>query len=225
MAVRRYDYAGRYLPPYRLSALPPVFRVGLTGNVGAGKSTVRELLRGWGAAAIDADVLAREAVEPGTDALAAIVARFGKHVLQADGALDRAALRRRVMVDPVEREALNDIVHPVVARLTAERERAAAQTGARIVVHDIPLLFEALDPDTFDALVLVDAPAPARKDRLVQARGLSPAEADDLIAAQTPSADKRARSHFVIDNDGSREALERRTREVWTELQARAGVA
>lgn len=200
-----------------------VFRVGLTGNVGAGKSTVLELLKGWGAWAIDADVLAREAVLPGTPALAAIVERFGRGMLQKDGALDRATLRRRVMTDANGREALNDIVHPVVARLTAERERDASRAGARIVVHDVPLLFEALDPDTFDAVVLVDAPPALRKERLMQARGLSAAEADDLIAAQTPSADKRAKSHFVIDNDGPREALERRAREVWSELLARAG--
>jgi dephospho-CoA kinase len=201
-----------------------VFRVGLTGNVGAGKSAVLELLKGWGAWAIDADVLAREAVLPGTPALAAIVERFGRGMLQTDGALDRAMLRRRVMTDAKGREALNDIVHPVVARLTAEREQEAGRAGARIVVHDVPLLFEALDPDTFDAVVLVDAPTAVRKDRLMQARGLSAAEADDLIAAQTPSAGKRAKSHFVIDNDGPREALERRAREVWSELLARAGI-
>ena len=201
-----------------------MFRVGLTGNVGAGKSTVLELFRRWGAAAIDADVLAREAVAPGTAALAAIRARFGPGVMQPDGALDRAALRRLVMADPERRAALNDIVHPVVARLTAEREGEALRAGARIVVHDIPLLFEALDPDTFDALVLVDAPAEVRRGRLVRDRGLPPAEADDLIAAQAPSTGKRERSQFVIDNDGSREVLEQRAREVWHELQAWARV-
>jgi len=201
-----------------------VFRVGLTGNVGAGKSTVLELFKGWGAAAIDADVLAREAVVPGTPALAAIVARFGEGVLQRDGALDRAALRRRVMANAAEREALNDIVHPVVARLTTEREQAAEKAGARIVVHDVPLLFEALDPDTFDAVVLVDAPPALRKERLVTGRGLASAEADDLMAAQAPSTGKRAKSHFVIDNDGPREALRARAAAVWSELQARAGV-
>lgn len=201
-----------------------MFRVGLTGNAGAGKSTVLELLKGWGAWAIDADGLAREAVLPGTPALRAIEERFGRGVLQPDGTLDRAALRRRVMSDPAQREALNDIVHPVVARLTTEREQEASRAGARIVVHDVPLLFEALDPDTFDALVLVDAPYAVRKERLMSARGLTAAEADDLIAAQTPSADKRAKSHFVIDNDGPRDALERRAREVWSELLARAGI-
>lgn len=201
-----------------------MLRVGLTGNVGAGKSTVLELLRGWGAWTIDADALAREAVLPGAPALGAIEARFGRGVLQPDGTLDRAALRRRVMSDAKGREALNDIVHPVVARLTFEREQEAARAGARIVVHDVPLLFEALDPDTFDALVLVDAPPALRKERLMNSRGLSAAEADDLIAAQAPAQDKRARSHFVIDNDDSRDALERRAREVWSELLARAGI-
>ena len=201
-----------------------MYRVGLTGNVGAGKSTVLELLKGWGAATIDADLLAREAVLPGTPALSAIAARFGRGVIQSNGALDRAALRRRVMSDAAEREALNDIVHPVVARLTAEREQEAERAGATIVVHDVPLLFEALDPDTFDALILVDAPPSLRKDRLIKTRGLTGAEADDLIGAQGPAAEKRAKSHFVIDNAGTKEALERRVREVWSELLARAGI-
>ena len=201
-----------------------MYRVGLTGNVASGKSTVLELFRRWGAAATDADLLAREAVRPGTAALAAVVTQFGPGVLEADGALDRAALRRRVFADPRELAALNAIVHPEVRRLAALREREAALAGARLIVHDVPLLFEVLDPADFDAIVLVDAPAALRRERLVLSRGLSPAEADTLIAAQMPSEAKRLRSHYVIDNGGSREALEERARAVWALLQARAGV-
>ena len=203
----------------------PCCRVGLTGNVGAGKSTVLDLFRRWGAATIDADLLARDAVAPGTPGLAAVIARFGTNMLQSDGSLDRAALRRHVMADSSERAALNAIVHPEVARLTALREQDAAQAGARIVVHDIPLLFEALDPDDFDTIVLVDAPAAVRKDRLVRLRGLAPADADALIAAQQPSETKRSRSAFVIDNAEGPDALERKARDVWNRLQGRAGIA
>jgi len=201
-----------------------VLNVGLTGNVAAGKSAVAALFRRWGAWVVDADALAREAVAPGTPALAAIAARFGADVLLPGGALDRAALRHRVMAVPAERAALNAIVHPEVARLR-EREMARARAaGAPIVVHDIPLLFEALDPAAFDAIVLVDAPVPVRRARLLRERGLTPADADDLIGAQQDPATKRARSTFVIDNDGDLAALEARALDVWRLLQPKAGL-
>jgi len=199
-----------------------VLRVGLTGNVASGKSAVAQLFRSWGATLIDADELAREAVEPGTPALAAIVRRFGADLLQGDGTLDRAALRRRVMGDARQRAALEAIVHPEVQRLRMEREARAAGQGARIVVHDIPLLFEALDPAFFDVVVLVDAPEPVRRERLTMLRGLDPAEADALLGAQHASGPKRARSDFVIDNAGSLRALAAAARAVWDELLARA---
>jgi dephospho-CoA kinase len=201
-----------------------VLRVGLTGNVAAGKSTVLALFRGWGAAVVDEDELAREAVLPGTRGLARVVERFGRDLLLADGSLDRATLRRRVMAVPAEREALNAIVHPEVRRLGVAREQALRASGARLVVHDIPLLFEALDPAQFDVIVLVDAPVALRRDRVMRARGLSVEEADALIAAQQPTGAKRAGSHFVIYNAGTPAELERRAREVWSELQRLAGL-
>ena len=200
-----------------------MLNVGLTGNAGAGKSTVAQLFRSWGAAVIDADELAREAVAPGSRALAAIAERFGRDVLRADGTLDRAALRHRVMGEEPARAALNHIVHPEVHALRAVRVASLERAGARIIVHDIPLLFEVLDPADFDVVVLVDAPETARRARLARARGLDAAEIDALIAAQAPSADKRARSSYVIDNDGTAAALESAARTVWTQLQARAG--
>jgi len=199
-----------------------VLRVGLTGNVASGKSTVAQLFRSWGATLIDADELAREAVEPGTPALAAILRRFGADLRLMDGTLDRAALRRRVMDDPRQRAALEAIVHPEVQRLRTEREARAAGQGARIVVHVIPLLFEALDPAFFDVVVLVDAPEPVRRQRLTALRGLASAEADALLGAQRVSGPKRARSDFVIDNTTSLQALEAAARGVWDELLARA---
>jgi len=201
-----------------------VLNVGLTGNVAAGKSTVAALFRGWGAWLVDADVLAREAVAPGSPALAAIASRFGAHLVQADGTLDRAALRHRVMDVPAERAALNAIVHPEVARLRQHEMARAAGAGAHIVVHDVPLLFEVLDPAAFDAVVLVDAPVPVRRARLQRDRGLTAVEADALLGAQADAATKRARSTFVIDNDGDRHSLEARALDVWRLLQARAGL-
>ena len=203
---------------------PLVLSVGLTGNVVAGKSSVAELFRQWGAVVVDADALARAAVAPGTAALAAIARRFGSDVLAPGGELERAALRRRVMASASERAALNAIVHPEVERLREAEIAKARAAGAPIVVHDIPLLFEVLDPDDFDVIVLVDASEPVRRTRLMKERALSAAETDALIGAQLPSAAKLGRSHLVITNDGSREALEAATRAAWTELQARAGM-
>jgi dephospho-CoA kinase len=126
------------------------------------------------------------------------------------------------MADDAQRAALNAIVHPDVARLTMERENAARKRGEPLCIADIPLLFEVRDPASFDVIVLVDAPADVRRTRLIADRGYTPAEADDLIGAQLPSSLKRERSHLVIDNDGTREALERKTRDAWEELQRRA---
>lgn len=199
-----------------------MLNIGLTGNIAAGKSTVVDLFRSWGATIIDADELAREAQAPGTEVLAAIARRFGPDVLRPDGSLDRAALRAKVMGDDAALGALNGIVHPAVQRRRAQLLAEAKAKGVRIVINDIPLLFEALDPASFDAVVLVDAPAAVRRARLRLLRGLSNAEADAMIAAQMPSERKRSRSQYVIDNDGSRETLEAKAREVFAALETRS---
>jgi len=199
-----------------------MLNVGLTGNIAAGKSAVAGLFRAWGATIIDADQLAREAQAPGSPVLRQIATRFGGDVIGPDGALDRPALRRRVMADPAALADLNRIVHPAVHRRRAELLAEARARGDRVVVSDVPLLFEAADPAEFDAIVLVDAPEPVRRERLMAYRGLSAEEADRMIAAQAPSAPKRRRSTFVIDNDDDLAALEARAREVWDRLTARA---
>jgi dephospho-CoA kinase len=194
--------------------------LGLTGNIAAGKSAVAARLAALGAPVVDADLLAREAVAPGTPALDAVVARFGPSVLATNGELDRAALRAIVFADATAREALNAIVHPEVDRLrraALERHRAA---GAAIVVCDIPLLFEAGLEGAVDRIILVDAPAALRRERLIRDRGLSPAEADAMIAAQMPAELKRPKSHYVLDNGGSREALDAQVDALWAELNA-----
>ena len=196
--------------------------VGLTGNVASGKSTVAQLFQSWGATLIDADRLVREAQAPGGWVLRAIVERFGEHMLKRDGTLDRGALRRVVMEDADARADLNRIMHPEVNRRRAELLAEARARGDRIVVSDIPLLFEATDPAEFDVVVLVDAPEEMRLTRLQAERGLTSIEAERMIRAQLPSSEKRARSDFVIDNVGDRATLERKAAEVWQALLARA---
>jgi dephospho-CoA kinase len=197
--------------------------VGLTGNIASGKSTVAQLLAERGATIIDADVLAREAVEPGTPALEAIVTRWGTGVLEADGHLDRAALRSIVFDDDTEQlDALNRIVHPDVEQRRVAAVAAARARGDRIVVCDIPLLFEKKMVDEFDLVMLVDAPRPLRLERVVQERGLSMAEAMSMIAAQMPAELKRARADLVIQNAGTREDLARQVDAAWNSLQAAA---
>src|SRR5258707_2057655 len=180
-----------------------MLNVGLTGNIASGKSTVVELFKKWGATVIDADSLARDAEAPGTAVRAAIARRFGADVLAQDGTLDRAALRGKVMGDDKALAALNAIVHPAVQQRRLELQRAARERGDAIVVNDIPLLFEVLDPAQFDAVVLVDAPIALRRTRLRALRGLSNQEADRMIAAQMSAQRKQPQSQHVIDNAGT----------------------
>jgi dephospho-CoA kinase len=196
--------------------------VALTGNIGAGKSTVVDLFRRWGASVIDADQLVRDAQAPGHPALVAIAQRFGSDVLRGDGSLDRARLRAKVLAQPSELEALNRIMHPLVHQRRQELLEAARRRGNRVIVSDIPLLFEAADPAEFDLVVLVDAPEDVRRSRLLASRPLDENQISRMMAAQLPSATKRARSDYIIDNTGSLEALEHAAAAVWQALLARA---
>lgn len=196
-------------------------RIALTGNAAAGKTTVAALLRSWGVTVIDADAIVRELQAPGQPVLAEIAARFGREVLTLTGALDRARLRARILADPAARLALEAIVHPRVQARRLELEREARAQGVPTVVHDIPLLFETLDPGAFDAVILVDAPEATRRARLA-ARDLRPAEIDQLLAAQLPPTGKRTwhggprnRAPIVIENDADLATLAERTREAW----------
>jgi dephospho-CoA kinase len=196
--------------------------VALTGNIGAGKSTVAALFQRWGATIIDADALVREAQSRGSAALEEIAARFGPAVIRRDGTLDRAALRARVLARPEELVALNRIMHPRVHQRRLELLEQARLRGDRIVVSEIPLLFEAADPAGFDAVILVDAPEALRRQRLLASRALTADEVNRLMGAQQGSAAKRQRSDFVIDNDGDPVSLERSAASVWKALRARA---
>lgn len=195
-----------------------MIRVGLTGGIGSGKSEVARLLAGLGAVVVDADALAREALAPGTPGLAAVVAEFGAGLLAADGSLDRAALGRVVFADPRRRAALEAIVHPYVARRSAELMAAAPPDA--VVVYDVPLLVERGLQDDYDLVVVVDAAEDTRVRRLAEARGMPEADARSRMAAQATAAERREVADVVLDNDGDLAALEAQVQALWTRLHA-----
>lgn len=197
--------------------------IGLTGSIASGKSTVSSLLRDLGALIVDADQLARDAVAPGTSALAAIKARWGPGVIADDETLDRAALRRIVFADPAERRALEAIVHPDVEALRAAAVARGQAAGAPVIVCDIPLLFEKQLEHEFDAVVFVDARDEIRRTRIVATRGLSTREANEMMAAQLPNEGKRRRATWVIENNGSLDALREQVDALWPILCGLAG--
>jgi dephospho-CoA kinase len=191
--------------------------IGLTGGIGSGKSTVARLLAARGAALVDADLLAREVVAPGTPGLAEIVAEFGPGVLRADGSLDRPALGAVVFADEARRQRLNEITHPRVGALSAERIAAALQGDAPLVVVDIPLLFEGSRQSQFEGVMLVWVPPEVQLQRLVERDGMAEAEARRRIATQLPIDDKRALATWVVDNSGTVVDTERQVDAWWGE--------
>jgi dephospho-CoA kinase len=195
-----------------------VIRVGLTGGVASGKSTVSAILAELGAVVIDADLLAREVVGPGTEGLAAVVEEFGPDVLAPDGTLDRPRLGAVVFADPERRRALEAIIHPRVRERAAEIE-AAAPDGA-VVVHDIPLLAETGQAAGFDAVVVVDVPTDVQVDRMVRVRGMSEEDALARIAAQASRDERLAVATYVVDNTGSFDDLRERVEEVYRTIES-----
>jgi dephospho-CoA kinase len=191
-------------------------RVGLTGGVASGKSSVAAVLAELGAVLIDADKLAREVVAPGTDGLRRVVEEFGPGVLTADGSLDRPALGAVVFGDEPARRRLEAIIHPLV-RARAHELEAAAPDGA-VVVHDIPLLVETGQADRFDAVLVVDVPVPTQIARMVEQRGMTPEEAAARVAAQATREQRVAAATYVIDNTGTLEDLRERVTEVFEKL-------
>jgi dephospho-CoA kinase len=179
--------------------------IGLTGGIATGKSTVARLLADRGAVIVDADLLAREVVEPGSPALAEIAARFGGSVLTPEGALDRAALGAVVFADPEERRRLEAITHPRIAALMGERIAEGLASDAPLVVADIPLLFENDRDGLVEGVLLVDAPEDVQLRRLILRDGVGEAAARARVAAQMPLTEKRRRATWVIDNGGSPE--------------------
>jgi dephospho-CoA kinase len=199
-----------------------VLRVGLTGGIGSGKSEVARRLVAHGAVLIDADLVAREVVEPGTPGLAAVVAEFGDDVLRSDGTLDRERLGSIVFADAARLAALNAIVHPLVGRRMQELNDAAPADA--IVVYDVPLLTENDLAGTYDAVVVVDAPVETQIARLVGVRAMTEEAARARIAAQATREQRRAVADYVIDNSGTLGELSAQVDALWTELTAKAAL-
>ena len=195
-----------------------MFRLGLTGGIGSGKSTVSARLASHGAIIIDYDLLAREAVEPGTPALTAITDRFGDDVIAADGTLDRTALGAVVFGDDAARHDLEAITHPAIFDLAIAREATVPDDA--VVVHDHPLLVE-VGMDAFcDLVVVVDVPEDVQVERLVTLRGMTEVDARARLAAQGSREERAAAADIVLDNTGSIEDLEARVDEIWTRISA-----
>lgn len=190
-------------------------RIGLTGGIAAGKSLAARRLAELGATLVDADAIAREVVEPGTDGLLAVVEAFGPEVLDAEGRLNRPALGALVFNDPAQRERLNTIVHPLVRARAAERAAAAGEGG--ILVQDIPLLVETGQSPSFHLVLVIDAPSEERLRRMMEDRGMTEADARSRMAAQASSAERRAAADVVLNNTGTREQLLAALDALWEE--------
>jgi dephospho-CoA kinase len=195
-------------------------RVGLTGGIASGKSTVSAMLAELGAVVIDADRIAREVVEPGTPGLAAVVEAFGPGVLAGDGSLDRPALGAIVFADPARRTVLEGIIHPLVRERSLAMEQAAGPDA--LVVHDIPLLAESGRAATFDSVIVVETPAEVQVERMLRDRGWTREDAESRINSQATPEQRRAIATHLIVNTGTRDELRARVEEVYAELLAEA---
>ncbi|HEX2266572.1 MAG TPA: dephospho-CoA kinase [Actinomycetota bacterium] len=195
--------------------------VGLTGGMGAGKSTVARMLESRGAVVIDADVLARQALLPGTPGYTKVTELFGPDIIGPDGDIDRAALAKRVFSNDEARVALESITHPEVFRLLSESLEDYQDTD-RIVVFDAPLIVEAGFQDACDAIVVVISPEEAQLARVMEERGMTEDAARARLRAQAPTAEKERVADFVIRNDGTIEELENAVDALWNELSEAA---
>ncbi|MCB9428507.1 MAG: dephospho-CoA kinase [Actinobacteria bacterium] len=190
-------------------------RIGLTGGIGSGKSTVSAMLADLGAHVIDADAIAREVVAPGTEGLAALVEAFGPDILAPGGSLNRAALADKAFADEAARERLNAITHPRIAARTADLMRNIPDDA--VLVHDVPLLVEVGLQDAYDMVLVVDAPDEVRVQRLRE-RGLDEPDARARIAAQATREQRLAVADVVLDNSGSLDDLKKQVERAWTTI-------
>ena len=191
-------------------------RVGLTGGIGSGKWTVASLLKERGATVIDADAIARQVVEPGSETLAELVAEFGDRILRDDGSLNRGELAAIAFADRIATERLNEIMHPAIKAETVRLLSAAGDSA--IVIHDMPLLLETGQQDLVDMVVVVDVPEEVQRERAVGQRGLSLDDVERRMAAQVIRSERLARADVVIDNSGTREDTARQVDALWDRL-------
>ncbi len=205
-----------------MTSSPPPFRmVGLTGGIACGKSSVARHLKEAGLRVLDADLISREVVQPGTEGLQALTNAFGESILQEDGSLDRAKLGAVVFSDPEQRRKLNAILHPRIGQRTAKYVQQAREEGLRLVVYEAALLVENGLHHGFDLLLVVSATQEVQKTRLMARDGFSSQEVQQRLDAQLPLEDKRKAADMVIDNSGSPEELYQHVQEVLQELGAR----
>lgn len=194
--------------------------IGLTGGIGAGKSTIAKRFAELGAHVVDADVMARRAVDPGSPALAAIEARFGRDVIGADGSLNRPALGAIVFSDDNARRDLEAIVHPAVHALTsAEFDRIKHDSPDTVIVYDVPLLVEARNRYDFDRVIVAHAPAETRIQRLVSLRGMTEEEARKRVAAQASDEERLHVADDVVDTGGTLEHTIEQVDAIWASLR------
>ena len=193
---------------------------GLTGGISSGKSTVSRMLRELGAHVLDADLIAREVVEPGTPGLAEVASRF-PGVLGPDGRLDRAKLGARVFADPAERAALNALLHPRIGAAFLEKTQALAAQGVELVLYDAPLLIENGLHAGMDGVLLVWVPRELQKQRLMARDGLEAQAAEARLAAQLPLEEKRRHATWIVDNTGDLTSTRAQVEEVWRAMLAR----
>lgn len=194
-------------------------RIGLTGGIGSGKSTVAAILAEHGFPIIDADKIAREVVEPGQPALAELALTFGEDILNEDGSLNRQALANVAFVNEENRQALNNITHPRINARTEELFAEAEAAGKEAAVWDMPLLVDQGYEDRVDIVIVVDVDAETRLKRLVESRGLDEADARRRIASQIDDETRRKAADFIVDNNGERAALEPQVKEIIKSLR------
>ena len=183
---------------------PHIWRLGLTGGIGSGKSTVASMLAAKGAAVIDADAISRSLTAPGGRAMAAIAQTFGPQMVDAQGAMDRQAMRQAVFQNPQAKQKLEAIIHPLVSQITAEQAQAAVQSGHRVLVFDVPLLVESGERwrKQVDRVIVVDCDAETQRQRVMARSGLAAEEIDRIIALQASRAQRLACADLVILNQG-----------------------
>ncbi len=212
--MKQKVFPGVFAGPYLDSAA--VQMIGLTGGIGSGKSTVAALLAAQGAVIIDADLIARQVVEPGSPVLTQLVERFGPDILGSDGCLDRALLAEKAFVSDETRKELEAITHPAIGEEFL-RQVAEAPVGA-VVVHDVPLLVESKNPAQYRAVIVVEAPRDLRLARL-EARGIPRVDAERRMAQQATDEARRAVATWLIDNSGDLDALGEQIERLWPELE------
>ncbi len=197
----------------------PTRIIGLTGSIATGKSTVGQMLIAHGAALLDADLIAREVVAPGTPALAEIASRFPE-AIAPDGTLNRQALADRIFSNPADRQALNAMTHPRIQAEVVARSLALTAKGVPVVIYDAALLIENKLHEAMDAVILVTAPPSVQRQRLIARNALTPAQADARIASQQSQDEKRKFATWVIDNGGTRDATQLQVDALWEKLRS-----